>query len=112
MLTAAFNGLVAAYVVAHRRSERELPAKLAIGDVVLMEAGARKLSRLIAKDRVTSFLRSPFTRYESDACPSEVSEEGAGGGLRLAIGDLLVCPYSIRQWVAAAFVGSYIARPA
>jgi len=76
-----------------------------------MAAGTQKLSRLIAKDRVTSFLRSPFTRYTGEAGPSEVEEEPRGAGLQLAVGELLVCPYCIGQWVAAAFVGGYVADP-
>jgi hypothetical protein len=110
-LTSAFNGAVAAYVVAHRRSGRELPDRLPLGDFVLMAAGTQKLSRLITKDRVTSFLRSPFTRYTGEGGPSEVEEEPRGTGLQLAIGELLVCPYCIGQWVAAGFVGGYVADP-
>jgi Protein of unknown function (DUF1360) len=111
VLTAAFNGLVGTYVWAHRRSGRELPQRVPVGDFLMMAVGTQKLSRLIAKDRVTSFLRSPFTRYQGDAGPSEVSEEPRGTGLHLAIGELVVCPYCVGQWVAAAFVGSYLLRP-
>jgi Protein of unknown function (DUF1360) len=106
-LTAAFNGAAAAYVVGFRRSGRQLPERLPAGDFVLMAAATQKLSRLLAKDRVTSFLRSPFTRYTGDAGPSEVSEEPRGHGLRLAVGELLVCPYCVGQWVAAGFAGGY-----
>jgi hypothetical protein len=60
---------------------------------------------------VTSFARAPFTRYQDEAGPSEVSEEPRGTGLRLATGELLVCPYCVGLWVSAGFVGSYIARP-
>ncbi len=111
ILTAGFHGAVGAYVLAHRRSGRTLPSKLPIGDFVLLAVGTHKLSRLISKDRVTSFLRSPFTRYQEDAGPAEVSEEPRGTGLQLAIGELIVCPYCLGQWVAAAFVGSYVAWP-
>jgi hypothetical protein len=110
-LTAAFNAGVAAYVAAHRRSQRELPERLPLGDFALMALGTQKLSRLIAKDRVTSFARSPFTRYMGEGGPSEVEEEPRGTGLQLAIGELLVCPYCLGQWVAAGFVGGYIAAP-
>jgi Protein of unknown function (DUF1360) len=112
-LTAAFNGAAAAYVAYHRRSGRELPQQMPAGDFLLMAAATQKLSRVIAKDRVTSFLRSPFTRYAGEAGPSEVSEEPRGSGLRLAIGELVICPYCVGQWVAAGFVGGYVAdRPA
>jgi uncharacterized protein DUF1360 len=66
---------------------------------------------LIAGRSVTSVLRSPFTRYKGDAGPSEVEEEARGTVLQLAIGELLVCPYCVGQWVAAAFVGGYARDP-
>jgi hypothetical protein len=106
-LTAVFNGAAAAYVGEHRRSRRRWPERMPLGDFLLMAAGTHKLSRLIAKDRVTSFARSPFTRYTGEAGPSEVSEEPRGTGLRLAVGELLVCPYCVGQWVAGAFVAGY-----
>ena len=90
VLTGAFNAAAAAYVAAHRRSGRELPDGVPLGDFLLLAGATQKLSRLISKDRVTSFLRSPFTRYSGEAGPSEVSEEPRGHGLRLEIGELLV----------------------
>lgn len=107
----AFNAGVAGYVIAHRRSGRKLPGYLPFGDFALMALGTQKLSRLIAKDRVTSFARSPFTRYTGEAGPAEVSEEPRGGGLQRAIGELLVCPHCVGQWVAAGIVGSYLINP-
>jgi len=110
-LTAAFNGAGAAYIAGYRRSARALPERLPVSDFLLMAAATHKLSRLIAKDRVTSFVRSPFTRYTGEAGPSEVSEEPRGTGLRLAVGELVVCPYCVGQWVAAGFVGGYVVDP-
>jgi hypothetical protein len=107
-LTALFNGAAVAYVADHRRSRRKLPERLPAGDFVLLAAATHKLSRLIAKDRVTSFLRSPFTRYTGEGGPSEVEEEPRGTGLQLAVGELVVCPYCVGQWVASGFVAGYI----
>lgn len=56
-------------------------------------------------------MRAPFTRFEGDAGPSEVSEAPRGRGLRRAIGELLVCPYCVGVWVAAAFTAGLIAAP-
>lgn len=109
VIASAWGAAAAGYVVAHRRSGRRLPTRLPAGDYALLTLATQKLSRLIAKDRVTSFARSPFTRFEEEAGPSEVSEEPRGSGLRLAIGELLVCPYCVGLWVASAFVGGYIA---
>jgi hypothetical protein len=110
-LTGVFAAASAAYVEAHRRSGRSLPGKLPLGDFVILAAATQKLSRLIAKDRVTSFLRSPFTRYTGEAGPSEVSEEPRGAGIRQAVGELVICPYCVGQWVAAAVVGGYVRDP-
>jgi Protein of unknown function (DUF1360) len=106
-LSAAFNGLAATYVAEHRRSGRRWPERFPLGDFALMAAATFKLSRLISKDKVTSSFRSPFTRFKGEAGPSEVEEEARGQGLQLAIGELLVCPYCVGQWVAAGFVAGY-----
>lgn len=111
VLTAAFGGGVAAYTSAHIRSDRKLPPRLPAGDFALLALATQKLARLITKDRVTSFVRSPFTRYTGEAGPSEVSEEPRGEGLQRAVGELLVCPYCVGQWVAASLVGAYIIDP-
>ena len=111
VLAAAFNTAALGYAAAHRRSGRRLPGRVPAGDYALLTLATQKLSRLIAKDRVTSFARAPFTRYKEEAGPAEVSEEPRGSGLRLAIGELLVCPYCVGLWVAGGFVASYIARP-
>jgi Protein of unknown function (DUF1360) len=110
-LTTVFAAGVSGYIAAHARSGRKLPERLPAGDMLLLAISTQKLSRVITKDRVTSFIRSPFTRYTGEAGPSEVSEEARGEGLRLAIGELLVCPYCLGQWIAAALVGAYIVRP-
>jgi len=111
-LAAAYNGGVLAYALAYRRAGRALPERVPARDLALLAIGTYKLSRLIAKDRVTSFFRAPFTRYkgESDR-PSEVSEEPRGEGLRRAIGELVVCPYCLGQWVGTALLLTYLERP-
>jgi hypothetical protein len=99
LLMVAFNVICGGLLVALRS---RLPERFRADDLALMTVGTHKLSRLIAKDKVTSPLRAPFTRYEEDAGPSEVSEEPRGSGLRLAVGELISCPFCITQWVAAA----------
>ena len=51
-LTSVYNGSVAAFVVAQRRSGRGLPERVPLGDLVLLSIGTYKLSRVVAKDRV------------------------------------------------------------
>jgi len=108
LLTAAFGALFGGGAAAvHER----LPDRPRAADVALAGVATYKISRLLAKDRVTSVLRAPFTRYEGSAGPSEVSEEPRGRGLQLALGELLVCPYCIGQWVAGAMALGQIAAP-
>lgn len=111
VLSLSFEAAVAAYVAAYRRSGHELPERLSAADLALLAAATHKLSRLIAKERVTSYIRAPFTRYTGEAGPAEVSEEPRGTGLQLAIGELLVCPFCVGMWVAGGFLGSYLRRP-
>jgi hypothetical protein len=111
-LTAVWAGGVTAFVVAQRRSGRPFPNRVPAGDLALLTAGTYKLSRLITKDRVMAFVRAPFTRYEGEADrPSEVSEEPRGEGLQHSIGELLVCPYCISQWVGAGLLAAYVRDP-
>ena len=111
-LTTVYNGSVAAFVVAQRRSGRELPGRVPAGDLVLLSIGTYKLSRLIAKDRIMSFARATFTRFQAESeRPGEVSEEPRGEGLQHAIGELLVCPYCLGQWIGTAFLITYLREP-
>src|SRR4051812_15637103 len=109
-LVGAFNLGAAGFLVASERSGR-LPERYGATDLGLLAVATFKLSRLVAKDRVTSALRAPFTRFQGDAGHGEVDEAARGGGLRRAIGELLVCDYCLAQWVAAGFVASHALAP-
>ena len=109
-LMVAFNAAVAAGLIRAERTGR-LPARYALGDLALASVATYKLSRLISKDRVTSALRAPFTRFQEDSGHGEVEEAARGTGLRRAVGELLVCPDCLGQWVAAGFLGGLVAAP-
>ena len=111
VLSGAFGAALAGALLAARASGRPLPERLATQDVLLAGVATHKLSRLIAKDKVTSFLRAPFTRYQESAGHDEIEEEPRGQGLRLATGELLVCPYCLAQWLAAGFTVGYVHAP-
>lgn len=99
-LTALFNAGFGAALVAAGRNDR-LPEKVGAGDVLLIGTASHKLSRLIAKDKVTSFVRAPFTEYEGEGGPGELEESVRGRGLRRAIGELIACPYCLGLWASA-----------
>src|SRR4051812_39933787 len=109
-LTGAFGAAFAGALVALRASGRG-PDALKATDIVLGGIATHKLSRLIAKDRVTSFVQAPFVRYEDRAGHGELSEEARGSGLQKAIGELLICPYCLSQWVAAGVGVGFAAAP-
>ncbi|HET7120767.1 MAG TPA: DUF1360 domain-containing protein [Solirubrobacterales bacterium] len=98
-----FNASVAGLLLLARRQGRQLPESVPIRDVVLIGVASHKLSRLIAKDKVTSPLRAPFTELEGSGGPAELEERSRGTGARKAFGELLVCPYCLGLWVVAGF---------
>jgi hypothetical protein len=44
-------------------------------------------------------------------CGSERQERPAGRGVRYAVGELLVCPFCLSQWIAAAFALGLVYAP-
>jgi hypothetical protein len=111
VLTGAFGAALAGGLVAAHRSGRELPERLGAQDVLLAGIATHKISRLITKDKITSVFRAPFTRFQEKAGHGELEEAARGRGLRYAIGELLVCPYCVAQWVAGAFALGYVFAP-
>lgn len=110
-LTAAFLAAFSGSMALAVRSKGELPAAPTPWDVATIGVATHKLTRLIAKAKVTSFIRAPFVRYEGTAGRGEVSESVEGTGLRRAAGELLVCPHCLGQWVAGGFGVGLVAAP-
>jgi hypothetical protein len=110
-LMATFSALTGGFAYWFRSSGRRLPDRIDAGDLVLVTVASHKASRLIAKDRVTSGIRAPFTRYQGSAGPGEISEEPRGRGLRRAIGELIACPYCLGMWTSALLVAGLLVAP-
>ena len=106
-----FGTLIGAALLLARRQGRELPAKVAPGELLLIGTAAHKLSRVVAKDKVTSPLRAPFTELEGKGGPAELEERSRGSGLQKAIGELLICPYCLGLWIVAAFSVGHVFAP-
>jgi hypothetical protein len=111
ILSGGFGAAMTASLLTARLRGRPLPERPQLADVVLTGIATHKLSRLIAKDKVGAFLRAPFTRFQESAGHGEVEEEARGTGLRLAIGELLICPYCLAQWVAGGFTAGLLHAP-
>ena len=106
-IAATFNLAFAAGL----RLRADLPERVSMADVLLMGVATHKFSRLLTKDRVTSFVRAPFVRYDGDAGPSEVNESPRGDGAQRAIGELVTCPYCIGLWIASGFAFGLASAP-
>ena len=111
VLMGAFAGLAGVFSAWFSRSERELPERIDARDLALVAIATHKASRLLAKDRVASSIRAPFTRFQDDEGAGEVAEAARGRGLRRAIGELIVCPYCLGMWFAAAFTAGLLVAP-
>jgi hypothetical protein len=110
-MTAVFLTAFGSAMGAARASGRELPERISTQDVVLVGVASHKLSRLISKDRITSFVRAPFTEFQQHAGHAEVDEQPRGRGLRRSLGELLTCPYCLAQWVTAGFAVGLVYAP-
>jgi hypothetical protein len=106
LLATTFNGALATFL--WRRRER-LPERVPLADVILIGVASHKLSRLVTKAKITSFLRAPFTRYSGSGGPGEVEEKPRGEGLRRVVGGLLTCPFCLGLWIAGAFAAAFAA---
>ena len=108
----AYSGVTAATVGAARLTGRRAPARITPWDVVLLGTATHKLTRILAKDAVTSPLRAPFVQYKGASGESELAEEvREHGGTKHAVGELLTCPFCLAQWVATTFVAGWVFAP-
>jgi hypothetical protein len=100
-LAAAFGSVLGGFLLL---AGRRLPERITWTDTVRIGLASYKVGRLIAKDRVTTFVRAPVTE---DPDATEPKREGAAR----ALGELLTCPYCIGLWVASGFAYSLVLFP-
>jgi hypothetical protein len=114
---AAYGGLIAAFgaasgglfLAAGRRGR--LPQRIAFADIALLGLASQRLSRLVAKDRVGAALRAPLTRYQARGRPGELEETPRREGAGLALGQLVLCPFCLSQWIALGMVSGLVFAP-
>ena len=109
--SAVFNAGLAAGLLAARRAGHDLPERVEGRDLLLLGVATHKLSRLIAKDKITVFLRAPFTEFQGKGGPAEVEERARGEGLQRTVGELLTCPYCLGMWLSGGFHLGLVAAP-
>lgn len=111
-VVSAYAALVGAGLLAARWSRRSGgAASPGPWDLALMGLTTHKLSRMLAKDAVTSPLRAFFTRFQGVSAPAELAEEVRGQGGRRAVGELITCPFCTAQWIATGYAFGLVFAP-
>jgi Protein of unknown function (DUF1360) len=111
LFAAVFHAAMAGAVVAAKRSGRDLPERVEPRDLLLIGTASHKLSRLVAKKKITAFVRAPFTELDGKGGPAELEEHARGTGLRRAVGELLLCPYCLGLWASGGFHAGLLFAP-
>jgi Protein of unknown function (DUF1360) len=78
-------------------------------DLAVLAAATFKAARTLARDEVTSFLRTPFV--EGEAHGGEDEEPVRTGGLEQAIGELVTCTRCVGTWAAAGLATTQVVAP-
>ena len=104
-LNAVFAALLAGVVVAarERTSERE---PLSAQDLAVTGAATFALSKVIARERIGTWVREPFVDEEGEG------RKPRGRRMRHAIGELLTCTRCVGAWSALGLVGLRLTSPA
>ena len=100
-LSAGYGTLLGAIVL----GARERPDPVGRGEIPALGLATFALSKLIAKEKVETWVREPFV---------EETPHGArpkGTGMRYAIGELLSCTRCVGAWSSLALVGLRVTRP-
>ena len=109
----AFGLLAGSLAAAAKLTAKPVPDRPATADIVLISIATHKLSRLIAKDAITSPLRAPFTRFAEPGGSGEINEEvrDQGSSLRHSLGELVSCPFCLAVWVATGLTSGLVFAP-
>ncbi len=100
-VAAAFWTLFGAFLATNRD---RIPDRVPVRDAAAIALSTYKLSRLIAKDEVTSFVRAPLTEDEEGTRPKR-------RGMARVLGELVTCPYCMGLWIATGLSYSLVRFP-
>jgi hypothetical protein len=100
-LSAGYGTLLGALVLGAR--QRADPVDR--GEIPALGLATFALSKLIAKEKVETWVREPFVEETPDG------RRPKGTGMRFAIGELLSCTRCVGAWSSLALVGLRVTRP-
>jgi Protein of unknown function (DUF1360) len=101
-LNAVWVGLAAGLVAATRGRASKDPIRTS--ELIPLSAATFALSKAVARERIGTWVREPFTDDETHRRPE-------GGRLKRAIGELVTCTRCVGTWSALAIVGLRVANP-
>ncbi|WP_027007079.1 DUF1360 domain-containing protein [Conexibacter woesei] len=102
-LSAGYGALTGAVVIAVRvRGGRPI----AVGELPALGLATFALAKLVAKEKVDSWVREPFVEERPDG-----QRRPKGRRLRYATGELLSCTRCVGSWSALGLVGMRMLRP-
>ena len=102
-LSAGYGALLGALLVASRDRGRE-PVRTS--EMLEIGVATFTLSKLLAKEKVESWVREPFVEETADG-----DRQPKGSGLRYAVGELLTCTRCMGAWGALGLVALRVTRP-
>jgi hypothetical protein len=102
-LSAGYGALLGALLVASRDRGEE-PVRTS--EMLEIGVATFTLSKLLAKEKVESWVREPFVEETADG-----DRRPKGRGLRYAIGELLTCTRCLGAWSALGLVALRVTRP-
>jgi hypothetical protein len=102
-LSAGYGALTGAVLVASRaRGVKAIEA----GELPVMGLATFALAKLVAKEKVDSWVREPFLEERPDG-----ERRPKGRRMRYAVGELLSCTRCVGAWSALGLVGLRLLRP-
>jgi hypothetical protein len=99
-----YGALFASVIYATRERAREDP--IALKELVPMSAATFALAKVIAREKVGTWVREPFVEHEPDG-----QMRPQGRRLRRAVGELVTCTRCVGAWSALGVVGLRLAYP-
>jgi len=108
VLEAVFAAGMAGLIALTIRRERDGTPSIPREELVVLAMATFTLSDVLAKEKISTWLREPFVQEGADHKPIRPE----GDGLRYAFGELLTCTRCIGTWSALGLVTLQTASPA
>jgi hypothetical protein len=102
-LNAVYGALLAGVLIATRERARHEPIE--VRELIPMGAAAFALSKVIAREKIGTWVRDPFVEVEGG------EQRPRGRRLRRAVGELITCTRCVGAWSALTVVGLRVADP-